>query len=296
MNNSDIDSQLDLILHRRRQLKNQRRSKIIQSCWRTLAIASLGVGLIWTANQPEWLIHQPSQVRVEGNRLLSTEAIRSLLPLSYPQSLIRLQPELITQALERNASVNKAIVTRQLFPPSVTIEVQERNPVAITKCDRCTLTPKVGQTKLAQQGPATTWLLDSQGVTLPVESYPSIQNAGKLPTLTVLGFLQPSASHGQPSASLSQQKQAQWQSLYRVLSQSPVKVYQVNWQDPNDLTLKTELGLVRIGAYSAQFINQMQALDQMRKLPQHVNAKQVAYIDLKNPKQPLVQMQSKPEK
>lgn len=304
MANIAPDSQLDLILHRRKQLRQRRRLKFLQASWRTLVVSGLAFGLVWAASQPEWFIRRPSQVSIKGNQLLSTQVIQSLLPLTYPQSLIRLQPELIAATLEANAPINQTIVTRQLFPPRLTIQVQERYPVAIAACKSCLLVQDSQKPLVLKQGPADLWLLDSQGIALPLESYPSLQQSGKLPQLNILGFFsQPSSSDSAaPQATswqsqattvaIDKQKQSQWQSLYRALSQSPVKVFSIDWRDKSNLILKTELGIVHLGPYSARFINQLNALDQMRKLPKYLNANQVAYIDLENPEHPLLQMRA----
>ncbi|MFW6264453.1 MAG: cell division protein FtsQ/DivIB, partial [Cyanobacteriota bacterium] len=116
---------------RRKQLRRRRRMKVLQAIWRSLFVAGMAGGLVWVITLPGWVIRQPEQIDVEGNQLLLTEAILSSLPLSYPQSLLQLKPEELAETLETRASIAEARVTRQLFPPGVTLEIRERKPVAI---------------------------------------------------------------------------------------------------------------------------------------------------------------------
>jgi len=311
MTKVEPDSQLDPVLHRRRQLRSQRRFKLVQSFWRTLALISLAAGLSRVASLIDWHLDQPAQVLIKGNRLLATSAIRSLIPLSLPQSLIYLRPELITQTLTAKAPLDQATVTRQLFPPRLVISVQERQPVAIAavcndqnvKSLSCRLQPPV---KPVQQDRVKIWLLDSHGILMPLESYPTLRQS-KLPQLTVWGVLETEDDRRQTaqepasatqkvefnpgnSISWNQRKKSQWPYLYEALRRSPVKVFEVNWQDETNLILKTELGTVQLGAYSSKLTSQLAALAQLHNLPQQFKQGRIAYIDLKNPKNPLLQM------
>lgn len=307
------DSKLDPILNRRKHLRHQRRLKLLQSSWRTLALISLAGGLAWAVSLTDWMIHQPSQVSIKGNRLLSTLAIQSLLPLSFPQSLVHLQSEPITRALKSKAPIDQVTVARQLFPPGLIVEVQERNPVAVVPCDRLGLVRHrcvAASSKFPLKKTADVWLLDSQGVIMPLKSYPTLQNSGQLPQLTLLGVLEPgpdSPSKDRPpvqrglvrtattklegsSVIVNNQKKSQWPQLYEALRQSSVKVFEIDWQDKTNLILKTELGIVHLGPYSSKFADQLATLGQMRSLPKYLKGKRVAYIDLKNLKNPLLQM------
>ncbi|MFM6105647.1 MAG: cell division protein FtsQ/DivIB, partial [Sphaerospermopsis kisseleviana] len=81
--------------------------------------------------------------------------------------------------------------------------------------------------------------------------------------------------------------------LYQAVSQSSVKVMEIDCQDPTNLILKTELGNVHLGVPNAQLPEKIQLLVQMRHLPAKFKPKQLAYIDIKNPDRPLVQMNQK---
>lgn len=255
------------LTERRRMLRTQRRIKMFQAIWRTLAVTGLAGGLLWTTTQPIWVLRKSDQVMIEGNQLLSKQVIKSFLPLSYPQSLLKVQPELIARSLESQPTIADAIVTRQLFPPGVTIQVKERVPVAITltKATRGTVST-----------PTSTGLLDATGVLIPIESYASRDRALKLPNLKVIGQLE--------------QYRPYWTQLYQAVSRSPVKVTEIDCQDPVNIILTTELGIVHLGSYSSYLTTQLKVLDQMRRLTEQVKSSQIAYIDLTNHKTPSIHM------
>lgn len=257
--------------NRRNQLRRQRRLRVLQVIWQALAVSGLTASGFWAINQPIWLIRQPEQVDVVGNQLISDDRIRGLLPLSYPQSLWKIQPQVLVQSLETQGQIADVSVTRQLFPPRLTIEVTERRPVAIAQPS----TMLRSRTDVEQVG----WL-DAQGGWIPLESYTKLERSQQLPTLKVIGN--------------PEQYRPLWPQMYAALSRSPVEIYEINWQDPANLIISTEIGIVHLGSYSSRFPEQLRVLDRMRNLPQHLNSDEVDYIDLKNPASPLIQMLSDP--
>lgn len=135
------------LTQRRRILRSRRRLKQLQFLWRILIVTSILGGSIWATTRPVWVLHDESnQIIVEGNHLLSEQAIQSLLPLKSPQSLLQIEPKAIASALKSYSPIADVTVTRQLFPPSLIVQVQERVPVAISLTKRSegspTLEPK----------------------------------------------------------------------------------------------------------------------------------------------------------
>jgi cell division protein FtsQ len=65
---------------------------------------------------------------------------------------------------------------------------------------------------------------------------------------------------------------------------------EVDWQDPNNIILKTQLGDVHIGAFSPELTRKVKILAQMRYLSAKMDFSQIKYIDLRNPASPLVHM------
>lgn len=254
---------------RRKQLRRARRIKSFQAIWRSLFVGGMASSLVWAITLPDWVIRKPEQVAIEGNHFLSSKTIRSLLPLAYPQSLLRVEPQAIAKSLESQAPIAEATVRRQLMPPGLTIQVKERKPVAIAQ------TTALKNDKPMQSDPST-GLLDEHGVWIPSSSYPQLEQNLELPKLKVIGS--------------NQQYRPYWSDVYQAVSHSPVKVFEIDWRNPANLILKTELGNVHFGPYSSQFTEQLRVLDRMRELPTHIQPTKIAYIDLKNPQLPTIQM------
>ncbi|MBF2026357.1 MAG: FtsQ-type POTRA domain-containing protein [Oscillatoriales cyanobacterium C42_A2020_001] len=273
-------SQADLA-QRRQRLRRQRRVRFLQTAWRLLAVGGLAGGLVWVTTLPVWLIREPGQIKVEGNRFLPEQTVRALVPITYPQSLLRLEPQAIAQHLQAKAPISEVMVSRQLFPPGLTVRIQERLPVAVTlltSADAQLLTQKPLKDRA---GAARIGLLDESGVPIPYENYTLLQPTVKLPSLRVIG--------GQ------EYYRPYWSKLYREISRSPVKIAEIDFQNPANLVLKTELGTVHLGSYGPRFPEQVKTLDRMRKLPNQINLNQIAYIDLRNPVSPVVQINASKE-
>lgn len=267
---------------RRQKLQRQRRLKLAAAVWQMAAVSAMAGGLLWWVAQPAWLVARSDQVKVEGNQWLSEAAVRSLIPLSYPQSLWGIQPQVVAQKLESTGPIAKAKVTRNLFPPSLTVEVTERLPVAIAQ--PAAVLRKGEREKVG-------WL-DARGGWMPFDSYtsdkksirasqsengnPAQQPQGALPTLKVIGPIE--------------LYRAQWPKFYQTLSSLAVKVFEIDWQNPDNLILKTEIGSVHLGPYSSRTAEQLKVLDRMRQLPKQIDLSKIAYIDLKNPAAPTVRL------
>ncbi|MGI0485400.1 cell division protein FtsQ/DivIB [Pantanalinema rosaneae CENA516] len=262
------------LAQRRQKLRRQRRAKLFQAIWRVLAVFGLAGGLIWLSTQPFWLIRQADQIKVEGNRFIPVQRIRSLLPITYPQSLFRLEPQKIAKELKAKAPISDVIVSRQLFPPSLSIQIKERYPVAIALPDP---NAKPSSAKSNQDNASTqVGLIDETGWWIPLENYTSVDRSVKLPTLKIIGRQEHYRSF--------------WSKLYREVSRSPVKISEIDCQNPANIILKTELGTVHLGPPGSQLAYQIKTLDRMRQLPNQINPSQIAYIDLRNPDSPILQM------
>ena len=291
------------LAQRRQKLRRQRQIKIIQAIWRTLAVTGFASVLFWVAIQPMWVLKDSGQIVIKSGdskaprrtQVLTQKDIYSLLGLSSPQSLWRVEPALIADSLRKQPSIAQATVSRRLLPPGLIIEIQERIPVAIAQVTKdqtvtnCVLTPaftgKSAEVKSCLQNSGTAnkqnelGLLDASGVWMPLSSYISINPKAKLPRLIVIGAIA--------------QYKPFWTQLYTAISRSSLKVTEINFQDPTNLILKTELGNVHLGSPSNRLPEQIQALVQMRRLPNEVNPSNIDYIDIKNPAVPLVQMNQK---
>jgi cell division protein FtsQ len=242
----------------RRKLREQRRQEkwheFLKITWRFSATIGLTAGLLWIATLPNWFLRSSSQVEIKGTSLLPSESIRRLVTINYPQSIFLVQTKEIGDRLQRSAPVSNAIVERTIFPPKITITVQERQPIAVAA-----IAGKKG-------------FIDTEGVWIPIQSYPAslVQ-----PQLLVLGA--------------NSQNLQNWRDLYSQTSRSPVKIAKIDWRTPNNLILTTELGLVHCGNYNYSKIGkQLEMLDRLRGLAQKFSPNTFTHIDLTNPESPIV--------
>ena len=267
------------LARRRRLVRQQRRRKFFHTAWQVLIIGSLTGGLVWFTTRPDWFIYQANEVVISGNQFLSAQAVKSLLPITYPTSLLQLNPQEIAEKLESSGPIAQANVTRKLFPPKLIVEVQEKRPVAIAQVPSSTVQkPPSAQQKnhpippLSQN--AQIGLLDENGVWISQGGDISPDQFLQLPTLTVIGD--------------PKRYQHYWLQVYQAINRSPMKIYEIDWRDPSNLILKTELGIVHCGGQTSQLVEQLHILDKMRNLPAQVNPSQIDYIDLKNPQKPTI--------
>ncbi|PZO58347.1 MAG: cell division protein FtsQ [Phormidesmis priestleyi] len=264
------------LAQRRKQLRAKRRSKLLKAVWRSLAITGFAAGTVWLATSPIWLIKSGNQIEISNNRQLSESNIKALLPVPYPQSLLKIKPNDLAERLAAYAPIKSAVVSRQLVPPRLTVKVTERVPVAVAIPDTTQPIEALANHPMPFVEPG---LIDAQGYWMPRNSFQDLGASESLPELSVKGM--------RPG------DQAAWRSLYQIISRSPVSVTAIDWTMPSNLILQTDLGPVHFGPYSKNFARQMAALDQMRSLPEKVNSAKVSYIDLQDPDNPMIEFSQK---
>ncbi len=260
---------------RRRSLKRQRRIRNLQNLWRVAAITGLAAGTIWLIRNPFWLLlRDRHQVIIDGNEMLSDEAIYEVLALEYPQRIFDIEPEQLVERLRTEAPVAYAQVNRQLFPPRVEIALQERIPVAVTVPSRPLTTDEA--VPMHQPG-----LLDSEGYWIAQDAVVGLDQAFTLPTLKVRGF--------------HVRYRSQWPRLYAAIQSSPVPIQEIDLRSPNNLIIQTEVGTIHLGVFDARRLSeQLAILPQLRQLTRDPQAPQVDYVDLANPQVPAVKLAEPP--
>lgn len=250
--------QTEFLKRQRENLRNQRRLKVWQGVWRFLALSGMAGGLVWMVSWPHWVIRDQSQIKIAGNQLLSQQQIQQLVAVSYPQSIWQLPLHQLTKQLEVEPPLKDVYITRQLLPTQLTITVKERQPIA-----KATSSEGVGY-------------LDGTGVWIPQKFYNKNTKLDAAQKLTVLGF--------------DEKHRSRWMEIYPLILASPIKIMTIDWRDPSNLILETELGTVHCGSYSDRFPEQLQVLGKMRKLSSRVPAQRVVYLDVTNPQSPSVRL------
>jgi cell division protein FtsQ len=248
--------------NQRQALRNRRRSRVGQSLGRFLVVSGLAGGLAWGMASPYWTLTRAEQVEVKGTRLMSVESIRSFLGLSYPLSLWEVPTYQLQEKLETNPAIATARIDRQLFPPRMRVEIRERKPVASVR-------------SLRGEG-----FLDEAGILIPKRYYERSSAKQQSLPLEVIGY--------------SEQYRVPWRELYPLIRGLPVKVWVIDWRDPSNLVLKTDLGKVYLGAYNDRLLEKLTALIQSRQLSSKIPLGQILYIDLSDPDAPTIQLKPKP--
>lgn len=260
------------LARRRQYLRAKRRFTFYKTAWRSLAVLGFAGGMIWLATSPIWLIRSADQIAVSDNQVLSDKNVQDLLPVPYPQSLLKVDPDSLALSLESHAPIESAVVSRRLVPPGLHVRVQERVPVAVVLPDTARPIKSIGTQPEPFKEPG---LVDANGNWMPRNSFQALGAVAGPPALTVKGM--------RDSYRLS------WHAMYESIRRSPVKIAAVDWTRPSNVVLYSELGQVHIGPYGKNFDAQLAALDQMRSLHSEINPKQVAFIDLQDPEHPIVE-------
>ncbi|URR36169.1 FtsQ-type POTRA domain-containing protein [Thermosynechococcus sp. HN-54] len=283
----------DAIRERRRQLQSKRRWRQLAGLWRTSVLLTLTGGLIWGLTLPDWIIRRPEQVVIRGNQLLKREALQAQLPLEYPESLLRLRPQEIIHTLETTLPLQRVTIARQLFPPTLIVEVQERKPVAVALCNQCWVMSETGRL----QGPASRWLVDGLGFVAPVGSYQA-SAVKPMPTFLLQGYFVPVENPPRPQTlAVDGDRQQQWQQIHQILQQQDLPITGLDWRNEQNLIVQTPLVPVHLGVVqwnSPTFKKQLSALASLKQLPQYLDPRQMVFIDLVNPDEPLVQLRQQP--
>jgi cell division protein FtsQ len=169
----------------------------------------------------------------------------------------------IEAKLKQQTPIKSVRIARQLFPPELQIYLQERQPVATA----------IARGKLG--------FLDEEGVFIPKSFYPQAQKTLPPSPLRVLG-----AEGLKPQL---------WRSLLPLIRQSSVKIETLDWRDPSNLSINTEIGRVLLGGNPNTLIEQFKLVSQLRSLTSQVPRARIASIDLSNPATPLLKLKPLPK-
>ena len=257
------------IRSRREEREKERRWRNFIAVLRFLLILSFTGGVFWFVTLPNWVITNNKQIEIEGNNLLSDDEVRSLIPLKYPQSLLQLSTQELSRNLQTLAPVKNIVIQKELFPPSLTITLEEKKPVAIA------LAPEIEE-KTKKLTIKSIGYVDEDGVFVSNQVYQNLkENPEQLPKLKIIGTPQTYLPY--------------WQELYGFISQSTVKINTIDWQNPTNLVLLTDLGKVYFGAYSSKkFPEQLMILEKLKPITQQVRREDIIYIDLTDPEIPSI--------
>lgn len=233
------------------RLKRQNREERQRVIWRAFFVSALAGSLISIAALPQWQINNRGQIHLKDNHLIREDSVFSSLALSYPQSIWTISSQQLSENLETIPAIATAKVSRQILPPTLLVFLQERVPVAVAFSEG-----NIG-------------FLDAEGTWIPGSFY-QLDSDFPMPNLKVINWQSEYRSY--------------WTQIYRLLTQySSVKIFELRWEDPTNLILKTEIGTVYFGSPSERLADKFLVLAKLRNLPEYLNNSEIAYIDLRNP-------------
>ncbi|GAB4216909.1 MAG: hypothetical protein OHK0012_20130 [Synechococcales cyanobacterium] len=250
-------------LTRRQQLQRQRSQRFWQTAWQvSLSFGILG-GLVTVVRQPVWHLNGPDQIQIRGNHRLTSQDIQDRLELAFPLTLWQVEPHAVSQSLIPPAPqlglIESVHLQRHMFPPSVTVWVEERPLLAQAWVDQA-------------------WgVIDDQGHWIPL---PDVSPGDpRFPQVQVQGWEQLSAN--------------EWATFLPRLLDSPVAVETVIGSATEGVILKTELGRVHLGSLSVERLDQqLHTLAQMQNLQTYCQCSpdDIQYIDLTSPTRPTLEL------
>ncbi|MBR8827845.1 MAG: FtsQ-type POTRA domain-containing protein [Gomphosphaeria aponina SAG 52.96 = DSM 107014] len=251
---------------RRAYWQRKRWLKYWQGVGRSLSIASIAGGLFWLVTLPNWMIRSESQIDLESQQYLSKDELVSLLPWEQPQYIFKINPEKLSAYLKSTAPIAEATVERQLFPPKLKFRVQELDLVAIVYREN----KEVGS-------------VDQKGKFIARKFYRGDKNL-ELPSIKLLEFNEESGAY--------------WQEMYPLLMNYSVKISEIDWQDPSNMILKTEMGNVSLGPYTSQekLARQLEVLGEIYSSKEQLDTSKIILLDLSNPESPAIKIKQKEAK
>jgi len=246
------------LANRRQQFRRERRNIRLLGLWRFFLAIALAGGMGWASQQPLWQLKVPKQIQIIGNQHLESQQIYQALQLPLPIGILAVDPDHLRKALLRDLPLRSVQVRRQLLPPAVLVQVEERQPVAF-----------------APKPKGIGGFVDEAGKWFSNKQYQNFQR----PSLEVWGF--------------QAEKAEIWRQIYPEIARSAIHTQIVDLRDPGNIILRTELGEVHFGAFTTQFSSQLHLLDRMRTMKSYFKPNNIAFIDLRSVRAPMVRIRPK---
>jgi len=253
-------------VERRRRLRQERRQERLIQLWRLVFFLLTATGLSWLLLTLGWSLRSPSQIQISGSERMDETVVVKAAGLSFPQSLLSLEPGAIETKLMQELPVQEVSVQRHLLPPGLDIQLVERRPVAAA-------------TRMGPKG-IERGMVDSEAHWMPMD----MAKQGEKPasSVKVEGWI---SNRRFVIARILQQ---------RDLLGRPLKTIQVEPAGGVSLRIET-LGLVYLGANDALLDQQFITIAQLNQsLPPNLRGTSSEGLDLSDPSQPELKLRPKP--
>lgn len=235
--------------------------------WRLAVLGMTATGLGWILLTQGWTLRNDEQISVSGSQRLGRSAVMDAAQLDLPLQLLSLQPREIEQNLLKTLPIQAASVQRQLLPPGLTVQLEDRRPLAAA-------------TRQGKQG-VERGMVDRRGQWMARTT----AEHGEQPetTIQVLGW----TPVQRPLLEELLERRDQLGSPLQAIAFSADGALSVQ---------TTALGLVQLGSDPRLLERQLATLSQLtRSLPVQLRRQPGSSIDLSDPSKPELQLQAEPK-
>ena len=253
-------------VERRRRLRQERRQEHLIQLWRLVFFLLTATGLSWLLLTLGWSLRSASQILISGSQRMDENVVVKAAGLSFPQSLLGLEPGQIETKLMQELPVQEVSVQRRLLPPGLDIQLVERRPIAAAS--------RMGPNGI-ERG-----MVDHEAQWMPMDM---AKRGEKLASaVKVEGWI---SNRRAVIARILQQ---------RDLLGRPLKTILV--KPAGDVSLRIEtLGLINLGANETLLEQQFKTITQLtQSLPHDLRGTSNEGLDLSDPNQPELKLRPKP--
>ena len=253
-------------VERRRRLRQERRQERLIQLWRLVFFLLTATGLSWLLLTLGWSLRSASQIQISGSQRMDENVVVKAAGLSFPQSLLGLEPGQIETKLMQELPVQEVSVQRRLLPPGLDIQLVERRPIAAAS--------RMGPNGI-ERG-----MVDREAQWMPMD----MAKRGEKPAsaVKVEGWI---SNRRAVIARILQQ---------RDLLGRPLKTILV--KPAGDVSLRIEtLGLINLGANETLLEQQFKTIAQLtQSLPPDLRGTSNEGLDLSDPSQPELKLRPAP--
>ncbi len=247
---------------KRQKLRIKHRNNQLLQLWRVVVCSSITYGLGVLVIKNGWSLIDVEQITVQGSSKIQAASIISASGFSFPKPLFAINPKQLKINLLKELPIRSLQIERRLFPPKLTIIIQERKPVAFA--DRRGIEGK-------EKG-----MLDKNGNWMPIRMAPKTDLP--LSNVYVEGWVE---TQKNLISILLENKDKLGSPLTKIIL------------SPNgEISLKTKkFQVVQLGASNLPIKKQIKALYQLSiNLPAKLVNKKNIILDIRDPSKPELQI------
>ncbi len=117
-------------IEKRRRLRKERRNEQFIHLWRLILFGSMTYGLGLLVINNGWASINVKQIHVIGSPKINANTIMIKSGLNFPMPLFSIKPKQLEDNLIKELPIKSVSIRRQLIPPSLSIILKERQPIA----------------------------------------------------------------------------------------------------------------------------------------------------------------------